>query len=279
MTYDDDPRIVNVLFEDPAEPVGGDTAQIASSGCGTNRPVDSFGELPPSVRQFATERWLRAQDDGLPPLTAEAVDAYFETIHNTRSFNDPLPLPQHLFTKWKNGVRLWPTVKSSFMPARDKRSEALDTIIQRLLAAKLITPSKRGPFCSNIFLVPKSDGKVRPVVDYSHLTKALPTPRMVLPNIFQLVNNKKWPPNLAYIKIDFTNAFFNIPLHEKSKHVTTFRYGGKFYKWEVLPFGISIAPYVMQKHLQALITEIKKHTPYVWGHIDDVIVAMQDRDS
>ena len=100
---------------------------------------------------------------------------------------------------------------------------------------------------------------------------------MVLPNIFQLVNNKRWPPNLFYVKIDFTNAFFNIPLHAKSKHVTTFRYGGRFYKWEVLPFGISLAPYAMQKHLQALINEVKKFTPYVWGHIDDVIIAMESR--
>ena len=275
LTYDDDPRIVE--FEDPAEPIGGDPAHQASPVCGPGRPVDSFGKLPASVRQFATERWLRAQDDGLPPLTAEAVDAYFSTVHDTRVFNQHLPLPSHLLHKWKDGVRLWPKVKSSFMPAREKRSEALDTIIRRLLAAGLITHGKRGPFCSNIFLVPKGEGKVRPVIDYSHLTKVLPTPRMVLPNIFQLVHGKRWLPNLFYLKIDFTNAFFNIPLHPKSKHVTTFRYGGHFYKWEVLPFGISLAPYAMQKHLQALINEIRKSTPYVWGHIDDIIIAMESR--
>jgi uncharacterized protein (UPF0128 family) len=52
---------------------------------------------------------------------------------------------------------------------------------------------------------------------------------MVMPNLFQIVDKKKWPPGLFFCKLDLKNAFFNIPLHPKSQHVTTFMYKGKEY--------------------------------------------------
>ncbi len=90
------------------------------------------------------------------------------------------------------------------------------------------------------------------MTDYSHLTPYLPVPKMVLPNLFQLIHRKGWKPKLYYCKVDFKNAFFHILIHPKSREVTTFRYKKANYVYNVMPFGISIAPYAMQAHLNPI---------------------------
>jgi hypothetical protein len=54
-------------------------------------------------------------------------------------------------------------------------------------------------------------------------------------------------------------------------------YKGNEYAFQRLPFGVSIAPYAMQKHLNAIMEFIRSFTPYTWGHIDDVLVGAHDK--
>jgi hypothetical protein len=153
----------------------------------------------------------------------------------------------------------------------------MDKVVANMLNVNIISKVRKGPYRSNIFFVPKDKGKLRPVVDYAHLTKHLPVPKLVMPNIFQIVEKKKWPPGLFYCKLDLKNAFYNIPLHPKSRHVTAFEYKGNQYAFNKLPFGISIAPYAMQKHLNAILAHIRKFTEHCWGHIDDVLVGHHNK--
>jgi hypothetical protein len=219
------------------------------------------------------------RDSSLPPLTAAVVDEYhpIPPDDNIILFNSVFPLAPHQFAKWKQGVRLWPAKKWSIIPYSARHeSIASDTIVERFLKSGIISPARRGPYRSNLFLVPKGENRVRPVLDYSHLTRCLPCPKFVLPNLSQLVTRKGWQKDLFYVKLDFKNAFFNIAIHPKSKHITAFCYRKKLYQFNVLPFGISIAPYVMQTHLNAILRFIKSVTPYTWGHIDDLILGHAD---
>lgn len=43
-----------------------------------------------------------------------------------------------------------------------------------------------------------------------------------------------------------------------------------------MPFGISIAPYVCQQLLNAIMCFIRKTIPHAWGHMDDIILAHKD---
>jgi hypothetical protein len=95
-------------------------------------------------------------------------------------------------------------------------SPAMDKVVANMLSAEILKHVKKGPFRSNIFFVPKAENMLRPVVDYAHLTKHLPVPKMVMPSLFQIVDKKAWPPGLVYCKLDFKNTFFNIPVHSKS---------------------------------------------------------------
>jgi len=135
----------------------------------------------------------------------------------------------------------------------------------------------RTAFVSDFFLVGKENStKVRPIFNYSHLTKTIKTPHFVLPSLFQLVKRKPWSRNLYYVKLDFASAFFNIPLREGSKHITTFKYDGSYYVLNRLPMGLSLAPYVMQRFLNAILKSVRNTVEHSWGHIDDMLLAHRD---
>jgi hypothetical protein len=205
------------------------------------------------------------------------LEQYDAPETDVRTFNQEFPLG-NIFKKWKDGIRLFAKTKSSFLKGRPAQNQPLlNEAITRLQAAGILTESKRGPFCTYMFFVPKSDNKVRPVVDYSKTSKSINTPRMVLPSLFQFIQRKSWPKKLWYCKIDFRHAFFNIPLHPKSKFITCFKNQDKYYAFNFLPFGISVAPYIMQKFLNAICSWIRDRGVHAWGHIDDILIACQDR--
>ena len=176
-------------------------------------------------------------------------------------------------------MRIYTSTKTSRAHI-DKRTDATsDRLVASLLAANIIEPSRAGPFVSNFFYVVKDSSSttaVRPIVNYSHLSPHIKVPKLVLPSLFQIARKKLWSSNLSYVKLDFKQAFFNIPLHPKARHITSFYYGGKYFRFTKMPFGISLAPYVCQRFLSEILTFIKKFTPFTWGHIDDILIAHED---
>ena len=61
------------------------------------------------------------------------------------------------------------------------------------------------------------------IVDYSHLTLHLRPARMVLSNVFQVAKSKPiWKPDIFAMKLDLTNAFFNILVAPSSRFIPAF---------------------------------------------------------
>jgi hypothetical protein len=114
--------------------------------------------------------------------------------------------------------------------------------IRRLLKAGVVELSKRGPFVANCFILPKKNGETRLVVDYSNITPVLGPPKYYLPALYQVVQRQVFPCKKPYnTKLDLKNAFFNIPIHPKSRHITTFNNGGIFYRLTKMQIGLSLA--------------------------------------
>ena len=240
-----------------------------------NQPLSKASRAVPSARNQQPIRTSPA-NSGSAQFNVSQVESYYSPKSTVRTFNSVFPLGR-IFNKWRNGIPLFVKAKTSFVKPNRHTSPALSLAVENLLSAGIISPSRRCSFNSNIFLVTKVGGKCRPIFNYAHLSDLFTIPRMVLPSVFQLVKNKPWPEDLYFLKYDFRHAFFNIPLHKRSRFVTTFYYNKKFYVVNFLPFGASISPYVMQKFLNAICKYIREHfTPYTWGHLDDLIIAHRD---
>ncbi len=233
----------------------------------------SLLELPSGIRDRAIEAWLTRRDR--PPINPGAtIETYFRCDTTVAAFNEVFPLGK-IFKKWKDGIPLFPKVKHS-VGAKSRHTCGLsDAVIKNLLEAGIISPaSGKSAFRSSFFLVPKSNGKsVRPIFNYSHLSKHLKSHHFKLPSVFQVIRENPWPVNLYYCKLDLSAAFFNIPLKESSKFITTLEYGGKLFVANKLPMGLSLAPFVMQRFANAIAQVARLHISYVWAHIDDILLA------
>ena len=94
-----------------------------------------------------------------------------------------------------------------------------------------------------------------------------------LPNLYKVISKHNWAKRRFYIKLDIKQWFFNIPLHPLSQKLTTFEYRGVYYAFKVLPFGMSLAPFVAQTLLNSILKKIRVCAPMSWGHIDDILIS------
>jgi hypothetical protein len=193
------------------------------------------------IRVFLKTKTSRTPRENVSLQQAETYNAHKSTI---RMLNSVFPLGK-IYNRWRDGIRVFLRTKTSRTPIDHRTSPCMTETIKRMMAADIIKEAKAGPFESNIFLIPKSNGLMRPVINLHHLVEYSDVPRFYLPSIFQIIRNKPWGAGLYYIKFDFKNAFFNIELHPKTYKLNNIYYGGKNYECKRLPFGASISPFVM----------------------------------
>ena len=184
--------------------------------------------------------------------------------------------------KNKNGIRIW--LKRNYLAKHDKPTRQSPpeylTIMKHLVNMGIASQVKKKPrkFASSLFLIDKGKSDFRPIFNYKKITSLIHVPKFTLPNLFQVVREKAWNPEYWYTKIDIKQAFFNIPLHEKAKHITTIDVNGEFFQFNYLPFGIANAPYVCQLMVSQVKKYIMTHIEMAWVHLDDFLLASEDKE-
>ena len=95
-------------------------------------------------------------------------------------------------------------------------------------------------FHSRLFLVPKTGKKWRPVIDLSVLNGHLLVPTFKMETA-EVIRNSickgEW-----VVSVDLTDAYFHIPIHQKSQSLFRFHVGGCSFQFRGLPFDIAMAP-------------------------------------
>ena len=95
-------------------------------------------------------------------------------------------------------------------------------------------------FFNRLFLVPKPDKKWRPILDLSNLNLFLKTEKFkmeTLETIRTSLQKGEW-----VTSIDFKEAYFHIPIQERSRKYLRFYIQGRTYQFKALLFGLSRAP-------------------------------------
>ena len=117
--------------------------------------------------------------------------------------------------------------------------DSLQALIQKQAVEKVTTPSSLA-FYNRLFLVPKPNRKWRPILDLSRLNCYLATSsfKMETPETIRLSLQKgEWVTSL-----DFSDAYFHIPIGQRSRKFLRFFLHGQAYQFTALPFGLSTAP-------------------------------------
>ena len=163
------------------------------------------------------------------------------------------------------------TVKDKKRPIPFQRLQYAQKAVNTLMKYNLVTPAYNSKWATNLVLVQKpAEGSLRDSTKASQilnrhknvkctwrLTQDL---RMVnknttnlytanLPTIDEIVNKVK---DKVVTQIDVNQAYFTIPLTERSCEKTSFYLNTMMYKWERMTQGLAGAPHTWTKFMQLI---------------------------
>ena len=135
---------------------------------------------------------------------------------------------------------------------------------------------KSGGFFSIIFLVPKKNGRMRPVINLKCLNQWVEAPHFKMEGIATLKDLLRlgdW-----MVKVDLKDAYFTIPIHLHHQQLLRFKVEGKCYQFTCLPFGLSCAPWTFTKVMKPLMTLLRSWGIRIIVYIEDMLIMARTRE-
>lgn len=127
-----------------------------------------------------------------------------------------------------------------------------------------------GQFVSSTFLVDKPNGGKRFILNLKALNV------FIRPFHFKMEDYrtalKLISKDCLMTKIDLENAYFLVPIEEKFRKYLRFYFKNILYEFNVLPFGLSIAPYIFTKLLKPALSFLRQNGITCVAYIDDFLL-------
>ena len=148
-------------------------------------------------------------------------------------------------------------------PLLPKVKEKLLSMVNQKVISPVNDPTD---WCSGMVIAPKRNGDVRICVDLTPLNKAVK--REVHPMASVDENLAKLKDSKVFTKLDANSGFWQIPLDEESRLLTTFVTPFGRYCFNRLPFGISSAPEIFQRAMSRILEGLDGMV----CHMDDILI-------
>lgn len=127
-----------------------------------------------------------------------------------------------------------------------------------------------GEFISNMFLVPKKTGDLRPVINLKPLNEFVAKIHFKMEGI-HLVHDLVAPGDYM-ATIDLKDAYFSVPIFPRDRKYFRFFWDKTLYQFTCLPFGYSLAPRVFTKVLKPVTATLHAQGIRTIIFIDDILV-------
>lgn len=133
-----------------------------------------------------------------------------------------------------------------------------------------------GQFLSSFFVIPKSNGKLRFILNLKNLNKFIDTQHFKLEDLRTTV--KLLSKDCFMGTLDLKDAYFLIKIHENSKKYLRFYYD-ELYEFNVLPFGLNTAPCVFTKIMKPVVKLLRSVGHLSTIYLDDLILIGDSYES
>ena len=161
------------------------------------------------------------------------------------------------------------TTRNVPLPLRTKVFQEIKRMEEFGIISKVDLPTQ---WCAGMVVVPKKNGSVRICVDLKPLNSSVLREIHPLPTVEDILAQLSGAK--VFSKLDANSGFWQIPLTEESRLLTTFITPYGRYCFNKLPFGISSAP----EHFQKRMNKILSGLDGVLCLIDDTIVFGQTKE-
>ena len=171
------------------------------------------------------------------------------------------------------------------LPHSKEEYETLSQEIQSLKDKDAIReiPSTQAKFISRLFTVPKRSGGKRPVINLAPLNNHIynqPFKMEGLENLRYLLI-----PGEYFVKIDLSDAYLSIPVHEDSQPYLPFIFDQVTYAFKTMPFRLNVAPARFTKVFKPVLADLRAQSIRALIWLDDILVisssyssCIRDRD-
>ena len=155
-----------------------------------------------------------------------------------------------------------------YLPLYDETKKELNRMLETGVISRVDTPTE---WCAPMVVAPKGNGKVRLCIDLTALNRYVKRENHPLPSVD--ITLAKLSGAKLFTKLDANSGFWQTPLAEESRHLTTFiTPWGRFW-FNVLPYGISSGSEKFQKNMNQILEGIDG----VECSIDDVLIHGKDQ--
>ena len=166
-------------------------------------------------------------------------------------------------------------MKETIVPR--KNLDILNAEVAELLrkdAIEKVPPNERGcGFYSTFFLVPKKNGKMRPVINLRPQNRYLKKEHFKMDTLKKVINLVK--PNDWAISLDLSDAYLHIPIFQKHRKYLRFCIAGQCWQWKCLCFGPSTAPRVFSKVISVIAAHLRAQNIRLASYLDDWLALNQ----
>ena len=123
--------------------------------------------------------------------------------------------------------------------------EFIPVLLSRKFIRRVYNPTVVPLYYSRPFVVPKKDGPNRLIIDLSSLNKILIKPSFKMETVSDIANCIVEP--MWGCTVDLKDAFYHVPMEWSCHLYLAFVVDGLVYVFQVLPFGLSIAPWAFHR--------------------------------
>ena len=125
-------------------------------------------------------------------------------------------------------------------------------------------------FYSRLFVIPKRDGSMRPVIDLSPLNHFIDTPHFQMENLATVKSLLRQGHFMT--KIDLKDAYFSVAIHPQSQKFLRFLWQNKAFQFCCLPFGLNIAPSLFTRLMKPVAGFLRKRGVRLILYLDDMLI-------
>ena len=154
--------------------------------------------------------------------------------------------------------------------------EHIDKLLLKQAIEPVNPPYGMG-FYSLIFLTPKKNGELRPIIDLSALNRSIDCPTFLMESaqsVRDLLSAGQW-----VASIDLKDAYLHVPIRRSFRKYLRFALEGKVWQFRCLPFGLSIAPWAFTKIMAAVGSMLRLKGVQIHMYLDDWLIRNFSRTS
>lgn len=164
-------------------------------------------------------------------------------------------------------------IRCRIPPSQESRQLMLAEI-QHLLAINAIEtvpPDQRGRgFYSTLFLVSKSSGGWRGVLNLKHLNKHILYRRFKMHSLRSILSCIRRGDLLQ--SVDLKEAYLHVPIHQDHRRFLRFEFNHMHYQYCAMPFGLSSAPRTFTKLVAVVAAQLRRVPVRLLCYLDDVLI-------